>query len=59
MLHRDLPERWKEELTHMLDTQRKAETEILSSVPRSPDEPHPLIRYLGDKIWECICCALG
>jgi hypothetical protein len=58
LLHRELPERWKKELMHMLYTRRKAETEILSSVTRSPGEPHPLVGYLGDKIWGCICSAV-
>jgi meiotic recombination protein SPO11 len=52
MLRRELPARWKRELMHMLYTRRKAETEILSSVPRNPDEPHPLIKYLADRIGE-------
>jgi hypothetical protein len=38
----------------MLFTRRKAETEILSSTPHSPDRPHPLVRYLGYKIQEGI-----
>ncbi|KAI0256197.1 Spo11/DNA topoisomerase VI subunit A [Lactifluus subvellereus] len=55
MLCRELPERWKRELVHMLFTRRKAETEVLSSMPRNPDEPHhPLVRYLVDRIRECI-----
>jgi len=54
MLRRELPARWKRELMHMLFTRRKAETEVLSSVLRNPDEPHPLLRYLGDRIWEVI-----
>jgi meiotic recombination protein SPO11 len=53
MLRRELPVRWKRELMHMLFTRRKAETEVLSSV-RNPDEPHPLVRYLGDRILEAI-----
>jgi meiotic recombination protein SPO11 len=52
MLRRELPARWKKELVHMLHTRRKAETEILSSMPRNPDEPHPLIKYLADRIGE-------
>jgi hypothetical protein len=51
MLRRELPARWKRELMHMLYTRRKAETEILSMVPRNPDEPHPLVKYLADRIW--------
>ena len=54
MLRRELPRRWKRELMHMLFTRRKAETEILSSMPRNPDEPHPLVRYLGLRIGEAI-----
>jgi hypothetical protein len=54
MLRRELPARWKRELMHMLYTRRKAEIEILSSVSRNPDEPHPLIRYLEERIWERI-----
>ncbi len=54
MLRRELPARWKRELVHMLFMRRKAETEILSSLPRSPDEPHPLVKYLADKIGERI-----
>jgi hypothetical protein len=54
MLRRELPARWKRELVHMLYTRRKAETEILSSVPRNPDEPHPLVKYLADRIGEHI-----
>jgi len=54
MLRRELPARWKRELMHMLFTRRKAETEVLSSVLRNPDEPHPLVRYIGDRIWEAI-----
>jgi meiotic recombination protein SPO11 len=55
MLRRELPDRWKRELVHMLFTRRKAETEVLCSMPRNPDEPHhPLVRYLADRIWECI-----
>ncbi len=54
MLRRELPDRWKKELVHMLHTRRKAETEILSSVSYTPGEPHPLARYLADKIWERI-----
>ena len=54
MLRRELPARWKRELMHMLFTRRKAETEVLSSVLRNPDEPHPLVRYLGDRIWEAV-----
>jgi hypothetical protein len=38
----------------MLFTRRKAEIEVLSSVLRNPDEPHPLVRYLGDRIWEAV-----
>ena len=53
MLRRELPGRWKRELMHMLFTRRKAETEVLSSV-RKPDGPHPLVRYLGDRILEAI-----
>jgi len=53
MLRRELPGRWKRELMHMLFTRRKAETEVLSSV-RNPDEPHPLVRYIGDRILEAI-----
>ncbi len=54
MLRRELPDRWKKELVHMLYTRRKAETEILSSVSCIPGEPHPLARYLADKIQERI-----
>jgi meiotic recombination protein SPO11 len=54
MLRRELPARWKRELMHMLYTRRKAETEILSSVPRHPDEPHPLVKYVADRIGEHI-----
>jgi hypothetical protein len=54
MLRRELPERWKRELVHMLFTRRKAETEILSSMPRNPDGSHALISYLADRIWQCI-----
>jgi hypothetical protein len=54
MLRRELPARWKRELMHMLYTRRKAETEILSSVPRCPDGPHPLVRYLASRIEERI-----
>lgn len=54
MLRRKLPARWKRELMHMLYTRRKAETEILSSMTRSPGEPHPLVRYLADRIGERI-----
>ena len=54
MLRRELPDRWKKELVHMLYMRRKAETEILSSVPCIPGEPHPLAKYLADKIRECI-----
>jgi len=54
MLRRELPARWKRELMHMLYTRRKAEIEILSSVARNPDEPHPLIRYLAERVWERI-----
>lgn len=54
MLRRELPGRWKKELVHMLYTRRKAETEILSSVSCIPGEPHPLARYLADKIRESI-----
>lgn len=54
MLRRELPARWKKELMHMLYMRRKAETEILSSLPRSPDEPHPLVKYLADRIGERI-----
>ncbi|KAH9057321.1 Spo11/DNA topoisomerase VI subunit A [Lactarius vividus] len=50
MLRRELPDRWKKELVHMLYTRRKAETEILSSVSCIPGELHPLARYLADKI---------
>ena len=51
MLRRELPGSWKRELMHMLYTRRKAETEILSSVPHNPEEPHPLVKYLADRIW--------
>jgi hypothetical protein len=54
MLRRELPDRWKKELVHMLYTRRKAETEILSSVSCIPGEPHPLAKYLADKIRERI-----
>ena len=54
MLRRELPARWKRELMHMLFTRRKAETEVLSSVLRNADEPHPLVRYLGDRICEAV-----
>jgi hypothetical protein len=54
MLRRKLPERWKRELVHMLFMRRKAETEILSSMPRNSDGSHPLVRYLADRIWQCI-----
>ncbi|KAH9083770.1 DNA topoisomerase IV alpha subunit [Lactarius deliciosus] len=54
MLRRELPDRWKKELVHMLYTRRKAETEILSSVSCIPGDPHPLARYLADKISEQI-----
>jgi hypothetical protein len=54
MLRRELPGRWKRELTHMLFTRRKAETEILSSMPRNPDGSHPLVAYLADRIWQYI-----
>ena len=54
MLRRELPDRWKKELVYMLYTRRKAETEILFSVSCIPGEPHPLARYLADKIQERI-----
>jgi meiotic recombination protein SPO11 len=54
MLRRELPARWKRELVHMLHTRRKAEIEILSSMRRNTDEPHPLAKYLADKIGEHI-----
>ncbi|KAF8271257.1 Spo11/DNA topoisomerase VI subunit A [Lactarius quietus] len=54
MLRRELPDHWKKELVHMLYTRRKAETEILSSVSCIPGEPHPLAKYLADKIREHI-----
>lgn len=54
MLRRELPDRWKKELVHMLYTRRKAETEIMSSVSCIPGESHPLARYLADKISEQI-----
>jgi meiotic recombination protein SPO11 len=57
MLRRGLPARWKRELVHMLHMRRKAETEILSSLPRSPDDPHPLVKYLADRIGERILAA--
>jgi meiotic recombination protein SPO11 len=57
MLRRELPARWKRELVHMLYTRRKAETEILSSVPRNQDEPHPLVKYLADRIGERILAS--
>lgn len=57
MLRRELPALWKRELVHMLYMRRKAETEILSSLPRSPDEPHPLVKYLADKIGERILAS--
>jgi hypothetical protein len=41
----------------MLYLRRKAETEILSSLPRSPDEPHPLVKYLADRIGERILAS--
>ncbi|KAI9509183.1 DNA topoisomerase IV alpha subunit [Russula earlei] len=52
MLRRELPARWKRELVHMLFIRRKAETEILSNVPRRTDEPHPLALYLAGRIGE-------
>lgn len=54
MLRRELPARWKKELVHMLYMRRKAEIEILSSLPRSLDESHPLVKYLADRIGERI-----
>lgn len=54
MLRRELPDRWKKELVHMLYMRRKAETEILSSLPCIPGESHPLAKYLADKIRERI-----
>ena len=57
MLRRDLPARWKRELVHMLYMRRKAEIEILSSLPRSLDEPHPLVKYLADRIGERILAS--
>lgn len=54
MLRRELPDRWKRELVHMLYMRRKAETEIFSSVSCIPGEPHPLAKYLADKIQERI-----
>ncbi len=54
MLRRELPTRWKRELVHMLFMRRKAEIEVLSSLPRNPHEPHPLVKYLADSIWEHI-----
>ena len=54
MLRRELPDRWKKELVHMLHTRRKAETEILSSVSYIAGEPHPLAKYLASKIRERI-----
>jgi hypothetical protein len=54
MIRRELPDRWKKELVHMLYMRRKAETEILSNVLCIPGEPHPLARYLADKIRERI-----
>ncbi|KAI0268616.1 Spo11/DNA topoisomerase VI subunit A [Gloeopeniophorella convolvens] len=54
MLRRDLPQKWKRELVHMLHSRRKAETEILCNAPRDPNDPHPLVRYLTDKINDCI-----
>jgi hypothetical protein len=52
MLRRELPDRWKKELVHMLHMRRKAETEIFSSVSCISGEPHPLAMYLADKIQE-------
>lgn len=57
MLRRELPARWKRELVHMLYVRRKAETEILCSLPRSLDEPHPLVKYLADRIGERILAS--
>jgi len=57
MLRRELPARWKRELVHMLFMRRKAETEILSSLPRSPGESHPLVKYLADRIGERILAS--
>lgn len=57
MLRRELPAHWKRELVHMLYMRRKAEIEILSSLPRSLDEPHPLVKYLADKIGERILAS--
>ncbi|KAF8499812.1 Spo11/DNA topoisomerase VI subunit A [Russula emetica] len=57
MLRRELPARWKRELVHMLYMRRKAETEILCSLPRSLDEPHPLVKYLADRIGERILAS--
>ena len=54
MLRRELPDRWKKELVHMLYTRRKAETEILSSMSYIAGEPHPLAKYLAGKIRERI-----
>lgn len=54
MFRRELPDRWKKELVHMLFTRRKAETEIFSSVSCDPGEPHPLANYLADRIQERI-----
>ncbi|KAN0129228.1 Spo11/DNA topoisomerase VI subunit A [Lactarius tabidus] len=54
MLRRELPDRWKKELVHMLFTRRKAETEIFSTILCIPGEPHPLAKYLADKIQERI-----
>jgi hypothetical protein len=54
MLCRELPDRWKKELVHMLYTRRKAETEILSNVSCIAGEPHPLVKYLAGKIQERI-----
>jgi hypothetical protein len=57
MLRRELPARWKRELVYMLYMRRKAEIEILSSLPRNLDEPHPLVRYLADRIGERILAS--
>lgn len=54
MLRRELPDRWKKELVHMLFRRRKAETEIFSSLSCIPGEPHPLTKYLADRIQERI-----
>ena len=58
----NLPDRWRDELEHMLSTHRKAEIEVLSATTsvadldldvntqRSQKRVHPLVRYLYEKI---------